>query len=117
MNPIEKINISRFSFYPPPKINLSLIKLEPRKKINSFLKKEIHIDWFLKFIAGIMPYKNKNLSNAITLFLKNLEHNKISKNAIKNILNENNYPDSKIFTYNMDQLVEISKIFYHLIEK
>ena len=71
MQPLKKYKISRFTFFPTPKIDLALIIVKPRGDISQFLLSDTKRKFFLKFVAGIMPYKNKNLVNAISLFLKN----------------------------------------------
>ncbi|MEJ2250119.1 MAG: rRNA adenine N-6-methyltransferase family protein [Candidatus Lokiarchaeota archaeon] len=116
MIPIEKTNISRFSFFPSPRIDLSLIKLKPRINLNDFLKEESQRQFYLDFITGIMPYKNKNISNAIILFLKNVRNLSYNKSKVKIILEELNFKDDKIFTFSIDQLIVISKSLYNLVK-
>ena len=96
LDPISMINISPDSFYPYPKIKLSLVKLTPKKNLHTFLKQEDTIKFFLKFIAGIMPYKNKNIINAILLFLKRINESKIKKDEILTSLENHNYRNDKI---------------------
>ena len=114
MEPSSISEISRKSFYPPPRIALSLIKLVPNEKLNPFLLEEVSINFFLKFIAGIMPYKNKNIVNAIDLYLKTLKANKYTKEDIFKILQKNNYENKKLFTFKIEDFIEISKLFYIL---
>ncbi|TFF92926.1 MAG: ribosomal RNA small subunit methyltransferase A, partial [Promethearchaeota archaeon] len=71
MTPIERFMVSRNSFYPRPKIDISVIKLTPKESLNPFLATEEGRDFFLQFIGGIFPYKNKNIVNALQLFMKN----------------------------------------------
>ncbi|MHA1459550.1 MAG: ribosomal RNA small subunit methyltransferase A, partial [Promethearchaeota archaeon] len=71
MIPVKKFKISRFDFFPPPNIDLSLVIVEPRKAIDQLLLSDDGRTFFLKFVAGIMPYKNKNMVNALKYFLKN----------------------------------------------
>ncbi|MFX0105223.1 MAG: 16S rRNA (adenine(1518)-N(6)/adenine(1519)-N(6))-dimethyltransferase RsmA [Candidatus Hodarchaeota archaeon] len=112
MNPILKSSISRKSFYPNPKIALSLIKLIPRDYIDPFIMNTNSMDFFLKFIAGIMPYKNKNIVNAIDLFFKTNKIKKYSKERILTILNKSNYENKKLFSFKINDFIEISKLFY-----
>jgi len=112
MNPVSRSNISRRSFYPVPKIALSLIKIIPKDKINPFFLEKDSIDFFLKFISGIMPYKNKNIANAIDLYFKTQEDNQYTKEEILIILHENNYENKKVFNFKIEQYAEISKLFY-----
>lgn len=114
MNPVSKLTISKMSFYPIPKISLSLIKIIPKEKINPFLLENDSIDFFLKFIAGIMPYKNKNIVNALDLYFKTLNKRKYTKEEIVKILQKNNYQNKKLFTFKIEEFIEISKSFYSL---
>lgn len=111
MNPVSKSNISRRSFYPIPKIALSLIKLISKEDINPFLADTDSMDFFLKFIAGIMPYKNKNIVNAIDLFFKTNKKEQYSKDKILMILHKNNYENKKLFSFKINDFIEISKLF------
>ncbi|MFX1377524.1 MAG: 16S rRNA (adenine(1518)-N(6)/adenine(1519)-N(6))-dimethyltransferase RsmA [Promethearchaeota archaeon] len=112
MKPILKLDISRNSFYPIPKIALSLIKLIPRDDINhSFLDKEF-TEFFLRFISGIMPYKNRNIANAIELFFKTQKNVQFIKEDILMILQNNNIDNKKVFTFDIDDYTKISKLFY-----
>jgi 16S rRNA A1518/A1519 N6-dimethyltransferase RsmA/KsgA/DIM1 with predicted DNA glycosylase/AP lyase activity len=116
MKPIKRVQISKNSFYPRPKIDLSLIKLKPKKELPPFLEEESTRDFFLKFIAGIMPYKNKNLSNAIGLFLKRFRYSDSDKNQIKRILKEIQLKDGKTFQLELDKFPELAQKIYHLTE-
>ncbi len=112
INPVSKSTISRMSFYPIPKIPLSLIKILPKHQLNPFLMKKDSIDFFLKFIAGIMPYKNKNIVNALDLYFKTLDRRRYKKEEILMILQKNNYENKKLFDFTIEEFIEISKIFY-----
>jgi 16S rRNA (adenine1518-N6/adenine1519-N6)-dimethyltransferase len=114
MNPVLKSNISRKSFYPIPKIALCLVKIIPNDQINPFLLNEDSINFFLKFIAGIIPYKNKNIVNSIYQFFNVYKNKKYSKEAILKILQENNYQNKKLFNFKINDLIEISKLIYNL---
>lgn len=105
MEPVRKYSISRNSFYPTPKIDLALIKVIPKEIINQFLKNAENINYFLKFVAGIMPYKNKNVANALKLHLK------IDKEDILHILNDNNFDNNKLFSLRIEDFIELSKVF------
>ncbi len=112
MKPILISDISRKSFYPIPRIALSLIKIIPRDDVHPFLSEKDSINFFLKFIAGIMPYKNKNIVNAIGYFLKNLNNIEYTREKIIEILYENNFENRKVFSFNIKELIEISQLFY-----
>lgn len=115
MKPVLKSKIPRNCFYPIPKIALSLIKLIPREDINSFFLEKKSKIFFLKFISGIMPYKNRNIVNAIELFFKTQEDVPYSKEDILMILHKNNYENKKVFDFEIDDYTEISKLFYSQI--
>ena len=116
MEPLKKINISSHSFYPRPKIDLALIKVKPKVNLNSFLLERENREFFLRFVAGIMPYKNKDLSNALVLFFRNIKFEKLSKLEISRFLKELNVPNNKLFQFNVDDLInlcaKISDRFY-----
>jgi 16S rRNA (adenine1518-N6/adenine1519-N6)-dimethyltransferase len=113
MKPITKSNISKNCFFPSPKIPLSLIKIVPKENVNPFLLKKESRNFFLRFIAGIMPYKNKNIVNAILLFLETQNNKKWTKEEISLILQENHYSNKKVFQFEIEEYIEISKLFYN----
>ena len=105
MEPVSKFNISRNCFYPTPNVDLALIKIKPKDNINPFLLKNDNKNFFLKFVAGIMPYKNKNIANALKLYLGN------DKEKILQILRKNNFKNNKIFSLKIEDFIELSKLF------
>lgn len=115
MEPLKKYKISRFSFIPTPKIDLALIVVKPRDDIDQFLLNEKERKFFLKFIAGIMPYKNKNLINAISLFLKRENIGHFSKDYLNNYISSPNELEKKIAQFKVDEIVELSKSIYDLV--
>ena len=114
MNPIFKKLISQNNFYPIPKIENTLIKIVPRKKIDPYFKDNASIEYYLKFIAGIMPYKNKNIVNAIELYFKVNFKNALTKFEISKILQENNYQNKKLKSFKIEDFIEISRLFRNL---
>jgi 16S rRNA (adenine1518-N6/adenine1519-N6)-dimethyltransferase len=112
MNPLKRFKIPRNSFYPTPNIDLNLIVLSPKERINNFLIEGKTRSFYLKFIGGIMPYKNKNLVNALELYIKKKLNLNLNKNDIINILLEQNIENNKVYSYKIAQFLEISKIFY-----
>jgi 16S rRNA (adenine1518-N6/adenine1519-N6)-dimethyltransferase len=115
MEPLKKQIIPSKCFYPRPKIDLALIKVKPRKKVKSFLLEKENIDFFLRFIAGIMPYKNKNLVNTLELFFKNNSSYHFSKLELIEFLKEFNIQNKKLFQFNVDDLIDIcAQIFKFL---
>ncbi len=113
MRPIERFNISPKSFYPIPNIELSLINLIPREKIDPFLMNSVKKNFFLEFIAGIMPFKNKNLINAIELFYKKRRELNIKKEEILRYIQDNNFGNEKVSQLKVLDFIELSKIFYN----
>ncbi len=116
MNPVKQIGISSKSFYPIPNIELSLIKLIPKEEIDPFLKNDITKSFYLDFIAGIMPYKNKSVINAIYLYLKQNPELKLAKGEIFDILSEIDSENNKTFMYGSKILIEIAKGIYSWIK-
>lgn len=112
LQPVVKFTVSRNGFYPAPRIDLSLIKVIPKEKINPFLLENKSATFFLKFIAGIMPYKNKSIANALTLFFKNNSDYSYTKERILQILHENNYENKKLVEFQIEEFIELSKLFY-----
>ena len=115
MNPNRKYKISRNSFYPQPKIALSLIDITSRNDINEFLLNNKNREFYLRFLGGIMPYKNKNLVNALYLFLKNEGKLEFKKDDIFSILHQNNIKNNKLNSYNINDFVNICQIIYKKI--
>ncbi|MBY8989870.1 MAG: ribosomal RNA small subunit methyltransferase A [Candidatus Lokiarchaeota archaeon] len=111
MKPISKYVIPRASFYPIPKIDLALIKLIPKENLDPSLHEQESIKLYLKLIAGIMPYKNKNIVNALHLFFKVNKNKTFTKEKIRKLLQQNNFENEKLFNYKIDEFVELSKIF------
>jgi len=115
MKPVRKFKISRFDFFPTPKIELALVIVEPRKPIDQMLLSDDGRTFFLKFVAGIMPYKNKNMANAIKYFLKNDKNFTYSKQHIEDFLRENHLKNDKVALFSVDEIVELSKKFYSFL--
>lgn len=112
MKPIFKYNIPRSSFYPIPKIDLLLIKIVPNENLNPFLSDINSRTFFLKFVAGIMPYKGKNIVNAISYYFKTTEKNYYTKDKILQILSKSGYENRKLSNFKNDEIIEISRLFY-----
>ena len=115
MRPIKKYKISRYSFYPTPNIDLTLVNLSPNDKIDKFLGDEYKRTFYLKILGGIMPYKNKNLANALELYIKKKLNLDLNKKDIYNILEQNDLENNKVYSYSISDFVKISKIFYEKI--
>ena len=115
MIPTQKVSISPNAFFPSPKIELSMIKAVPKKPINPFLQSERKRTFFLNFTSGIMPYKNKNLSNAIFSYLNTIELRKFTKNELKQYLASLNFNDTKLNKYKYEEFIVLSEKFYELL--
>jgi len=92
-------------FYPIPKIKLSMIKLIPHLKVDKFLKNEQNRKLYLDLLRGIFPYKNKNISKALFLYLRIF---KIGRNEINNIL-EDYQKEKKVRAFTREDLINITK--------
>ena len=115
MKPIEKHKISRNSFYPAPRIDLTLINLTPRENIDKFLMDNNRRSFYLETLSGIMPFKNKNLSNALELYIKKKLGLYLNKKDIISVLEQNKIDNNKVCSYNIRDFVNISKIFFDKI--
>jgi len=115
MEPIKKHKISRFNFIPTPKIELALVLVKPRENIDQFLLVERQRRFFLRFVAGIMPYKNKNLVNAVNLFLKQEEIKDFLKADIHDLIKNTKFSNQKIAQFEVDEIIELSKSIYAFI--
>ena len=105
LHPVLRAAIPRTSFYPVPKIDLSLVKLIPKEDLQTFLIERESAKFFLKFIAGIMPYKNKNLVNALFLYFKvNREYN-YNKSEIFQIIKEKGFDNKRLFNFKIDEII------------
>lgn len=93
-------------FYPVPKIKLSMIKLIPHQKIDIFLKDKNNRKLYLDLLRGIFPYKNKNISKALYLYLRIF---KVGRNEIYNLL-EGNQKEKKVRAFSKDDLLKIAKL-------
>ncbi|MFX1314390.1 MAG: 16S rRNA (adenine(1518)-N(6)/adenine(1519)-N(6))-dimethyltransferase RsmA [Promethearchaeota archaeon] len=113
MNPISRCEVPRNCFFPIPKIDLNLINTTPKPQINQFLLSNDEKMFYLKFIAGIMPYKNKSIVNSIELFLKQRGLNNFSKNEILKIFQTKELINYKVHNLQIDELIDLCKaVFY-----
>ena len=59
-----------------------------------------------------MPYKNKDLINALYLYFKaNLTYS-YTKQKINSVLVKTSYKEKKVFTLQIEDFIELSKLFY-----
>ncbi|TFG05236.1 MAG: ribosomal RNA small subunit methyltransferase A [Promethearchaeota archaeon] len=117
LKPIKKHVIPRHYFYPAPKIDLALIKMNPKEFIDDYLLESDNRDFYLKFLGGIMPYKNKNLINALELFLKNSNAVELDKVELHELLDLNNMRNDKVFRYQIEDFINICKLIHHKLKK
>lgn len=117
MTPIKMRNVSSNSFFPRPNIDLSLVKVRPRDTINSFLLKNENLGFFLNFIAGVMPYKNKNILNALELFFKNNNSYSLTRKELLEFLKEYKIKNIKLFQFNIDNLINLSAQMFKWLKK
>lgn len=118
MKVIKKYDISRNSFYPRPSISLSIIKSVPKAKIHNLLLEKDSRRFYIKFLSGLLPYKNKDTINALQLCLKNEFGTSFEKNEIKDILNKHGFihHNFKVFTLSIDQFIQLSQVFYYIVK-
>ena len=112
MNLISKTTVSRNCFYPIPKVDQNLVKIIPKSDLNPFLLETNTKNYFLRFIAGIMPYKNKQMVNAINLYFKSCMKQPLLKTEILKILQENKFENNKLLDFSIEDYLEICKLFY-----
>jgi 16S rRNA (adenine1518-N6/adenine1519-N6)-dimethyltransferase len=111
----ETYDVSRNSFFPRPKINLSLINIVPRPKTKSFLLESQTRQFFIKFISGLTQYKNKTISNAIDLFIKNETSLNLSKSEVNHLINTMQIEKQKLFMLDTETLIKICEKLYQFI--
>ena len=112
MDLINKYQISRNCFYPIPGIDLALIKIRPKTTLKSFLKEPIKRKYFIEFIAGITPYKNKTLSNSLNLYIKNKTSLALTKSDIIKFIKSNSISDEKVFHKEIDELIATCELLF-----
>ena len=116
MIPLKRTPISPNAFYPSPRIELSMINILPREDMDPFLKLEKTREFFLELISGIMPYKNKNLSNAIISYLNKKRIFSFSKDQLKEFLASIHFDDKKLFQYKYDEFIILSQKISELLD-
>ncbi len=116
MQPISNYDIPSSAFYPEPRIKLSLIHVKSRKDINTFLLNQETKQFFLKLVQGIMPYKNKDIVNALTLHLKNNLNLQPPKQKILELLDENSIINGKFAVLNVEYFIRLSKVLWEYIK-
>ncbi|MFX1556838.1 MAG: 16S rRNA (adenine(1518)-N(6)/adenine(1519)-N(6))-dimethyltransferase RsmA [Promethearchaeota archaeon] len=114
MKVVERFDVSPKCFYPVPNIKLSFIKIKPKQLIDPFLLILEQREFYFKFIAGIMPFKNKNLLNALKLYFNKIGSTNIKKEDILRILNENNFENKKVFNYHIEDFIRLGEFFFKL---
>lgn len=60
-------------FFPQPRVRSGIVKLTINPELPKYLK-PIHMrSLYIEFLAGIFPYKNKKLKNAVVYFVENID--------------------------------------------
>ncbi len=113
VTPVARSDISKNSFYPVPRIDLSLVKILP-KYLDPFLVNSSTREFFMRFIAWIMPYKNKDLIKALELGLRNYKERKVSKEEIINALSPLHLIEKKLFNVPIEKFLVIAKNIHSL---
>lgn len=116
MEPVRHTTISKGAFYPRPKIDLSLLHLLPKKDLDPLLYDNDFRTFYLAYIAGIMPYKNKNIANAIHLFTKRYKDKPLNKEIIRQILEKKGMKNQKVFELKIDQFVDLGKAIFEICD-
>ncbi|MHA1670866.1 MAG: ribosomal RNA small subunit methyltransferase A [Promethearchaeota archaeon] len=116
MDLVSKYQISRNCFYPIPGIDLALIKIKPKITLNSFLKDPKKRKFFIEFIAGVTPYKNKTLSNSLNLFIKNKSSLALTKSDIMKFIKSNSIADEKVFLKEINDLITTCELLFEYIK-
>ncbi|HOZ35504.1 MAG TPA: 16S rRNA (adenine(1518)-N(6)/adenine(1519)-N(6))-dimethyltransferase RsmA [archaeon] len=96
-----KKNVSKKCFFPVPAVDSSIVVLKPRKK--EFDKR------YNDFVKGLFRYPNKDVSNALNLFSRDVKDRSISE---KNKNLENKIRDKKIRQIEITELEKIYSIIY-----
>lgn len=112
MDLINKYQISRNCFYPIPGIDLALIKIKPKTPLRTFLKEPLKRKFFIEFIAGITPYKNKTFSNSLKLYIKNKSSLALTKSDILKFIKSNSISDEKVFHKEIDELITTCELLF-----
>ena len=112
MIPVRKFDIPKNCFYPAPKIDITVIKITPRENLDPYLEDKDSRNIFLQMIAGIMPYKNKDVVNALFLFFKSNNRTSLSKDQVLKILRESDFKNKKLFSLKIEEFLELCKLFY-----
>lgn len=98
-----KKNVSKKCFFPVPAVDSSIVVLKPRKK--EFDKR------YNGFVKGLFRYPNKDVSNALNLFSRDVKERSISEKS-KNL--EDKIRDKKIRQIEIKELEKIYSVIYWL---
>lgn len=96
-----KKNVSKKCFFPIPAIDSSIVVLKPRKK--TFDKR------YNDFVKGLFRYPNKDISNALNLFSRDVKERSVSEKS-KNI--EDKIRDKKVRQIEIKELEKIYSVIY-----
>lgn len=108
-NPKILFNVKPNSFYPEPNVESSVLEIDYKKEI---FNKADELEYFLKFNRNIFQNRRKTLLNNL------LMNYKYSKNDICNLLNAHSINESiRAEALSVDEIVNLSNIFYNRFEK
>jgi 16S rRNA (adenine1518-N6/adenine1519-N6)-dimethyltransferase len=96
-----KKNVSKKCFFPVPAVDSSILVLKPNKK--DFDKR------YNDFIKGVFRYPNKDVSNALNLFSRDIKDRNISEKS-KNI--DDKIRDKKIRQLEIKDIEKIYSVIY-----
>ena len=108
----EILEVPADMFYPVPAVDSTVVRMTPRKK-GSFARDDAVFHWM---IAGIYPYPNKNLRNALQIWFRNLRIDKKLSDKVLIRLEGVLTGKERLRTINLDQLVRLSDVLLLLIE-
>ena len=108
----EILEVPADMFYPVPAVDSTVVRMTPRKK-GSFARDDTVFHWM---IAGIYPYPNKNLRNALQIWFRNLRIDKTLSDEVLIRLEGILTGKERLRSINLDQLVRLSDVLLVLIE-
>lgn len=109
---IKKLeNVSRESFYPHPNVDSTVILVKPQKPLFNVGDKR----FFFKMVRRFFTNRNKKLQNAIKFFIRN--EFKITNDAIKKLIKEFPYLDSKVYDLTPEEFGIISYKLYSIFKE
>lgn len=62
--------VSRYDFFPQPEIESGIIMMSMKQEFVG----DLNVSYFIEFLAGIFPYKNKTVPKALSFLKKNIKN-------------------------------------------